>query len=344
MEADKKSTPPVDYAGTYFQGVYESTDNFQTFISANIPRLAVSALSLDHDNTTTPSTIYAGVTSLQQASVYQNTAGYGGAFVATNRAGLAGGIVGMKHPFAGELLEYHPVIAQLNSTGSPTLFSSYLASSSWDTPGGIAFDNIGNNLYVAGTTYGADFPIAGPTPTGSAYDGFASGFISKLGASPTPTSTSSGGPTPTATATSTGAPTATSTTTATATATTAATATATATPTATFTAATPTPTATPDGARIVAPPRVRLRPVGIGIGASSTANVVVRNAGRTGNLIGNISLTNNQAGNAFVLSAPGPFNIAPHGTLIGETITFTPDATSDSATLTITAMMRPDPR
>ena len=363
MEADVNSTTPVDYAGTYFEGVFESTDNFQSFISANIPLQKITALSLDHDNSTNPSTIYAGVTSLQQASVYENTAGYGGAFVATNRSALAGGILGMKHPFAGELLEYHPVIMELNPAGSSLLFSTYLASSSWDTPGGIAFDLAGNNLiYVAGTTYGSGFPVAGATPVGSAYENFASGFISKFG--PTPTSTASGGATPTATATATATPTATTsggptptttatptatrtatptttatstaTRTATATATATSTATATATPTATFTAptptSTPTATATPDGAEIVASKSVRFRPVGIGINTTSTAQLVIVNTGRTGNLIGSISTPTNAV---FGLST-NDFNILPRKAF-DVTVSCLPTAVTNDGSVTITS-------
>jgi hypothetical protein len=82
--------------------------------------------------------------------------------------------------------------------------------------------------------------------------------------------------------------------------------------------------------------KVMLKPIGIGTGTSSTAKVIIKNIGKTVGLIGDISLTNDQAETAFMLSSPGPFNIPPHGTL-RETITFTPDATSDSATITVTS-------
>src|SRR5205085_7427979 len=86
------------------------------------------------------------------------------------------------------------------------------------------------------------------------------------------------------------------------------TATASATATATV-APTPTATSTPIGAKIVAvPARLNLRPVGIGVGASSTAKLTIKNVGKSGDLSGNISIANSQAGNAFVLSAPGPFD------------------------------------
>jgi hypothetical protein len=299
MDADKNSTPPVDYAGTYAEGIFESTDNFNTFISSNIQLPGITGGAIDHDNSTpTHSTIYAGFNSLQQAYVYENTAGYNGTFVVTTLTDQPGAIRGLKSPLAGESLEFHPVVTEFNP-GTGLIFSTYLASSSWDTPGGIAIDPTGSDIYVAGTTYGADFPIAGPTPAGTGYDGFSNGFVSKIGPPPAATATATGTPGPTS-------------------------------------SATPTATATPNGAKISAPSKVTVKPVGIGIGASSTAKVIIKNIGNTGGLIGNISLTNNQAGTAFVLSSPGPFDIAAHGSLT-ETVTFTPDATLDGATLSITS-------
>jgi hypothetical protein len=308
MTADRNSTPPVDYAGTYAEGVFESTDSFNSFISANIPLSEITAGALDRDNSTSPATVFAGLSSLQQAYVYQNTSGYNGAFEVTTLANQPGSIRALKSPLAGELLEFHPVVAELNSTGTVLLFSTYLASSSWDTAGGIAVDPTGSNIYVAGTTYGSDFPIAAPTPSGAAYDGFSNGFVSKIGPATgvTATATATGSPAATATATGTIAP-------------------------------TPTATATPNGAKIVAvPAKVNLKPVGIGVvGAFSTAKLTIKNVGKTGDLIGTISLTNNQPGTAFSPSLTGPFDVPAHGTPLSETITFVPDGLSDGATITI---------
>jgi hypothetical protein len=77
-----------------------------------------------------------------------------------------------------------------------------------------------------------------------------------------------------------------------------------------------------------------LKAVGIGTGASSTANVIIKNIGKPGALTGTIALNNNQPGTAFSLSSPSTFDVPEHGTLT-ETITYTPDATSDTATLVI---------
>ena len=340
VNSDRNSSPAVDYAGTYYQGLYESTDNFNTFILASIPQFSYSALEIDRDNSTTPSTVFAGVSALDEGFVYQNAAGYHQAFTVTNYANQPGAVKGMKNPYVGELLQYHPVIAELNPSGSAITFSSYLGGLSYDSPGAIAVDPAGANIYVAGTTYSADFPTQGPQLT--SYHGFANGFIAKIGpagATATPTPTPTGSPTqtqtptptpsitPTATATPTGSPTPTQT----------QTPTATATPTL---APTATPTATPavPGKIVVAPARLNLKPVGIGVaGASSTAKLTIKNTSKTGTLTGNISITNSQAGTAFTLRSPGPFNVAARAPALTETVTFVPDALMDGATITITS-------
>lgn len=175
------------------------------------------------------------------------------------------------------------------------------------------------------TSSSSSTPTATPTSTAT----------STLSATPTSTMTATPAATPTRTTTPTPTPMRTQTATPTVTAT--PTSTSTATPTSTATAtSTPTLTPTPNGARIAAPTKVKMPAVGIGTGASSRANLVIRNAGKPGDLIGNISLTNNQPGAAFTMNSSGPFAIASGGKLI-ETITFTPDATFDGATITITS-------
>jgi hypothetical protein len=49
-------------------------------------------------------------------------------------------------------------VTKLNPTGSQLLYSTLLAGSGWDTPGGIAIDRAGN-AYVAGETSSQNFPI-----------------------------------------------------------------------------------------------------------------------------------------------------------------------------------------
>ena len=254
----------------------ESTDNFTTFIRANLSQFSYSAVELDRDNSTTPATVFAGVNAIDQAFVYENIGGFGGTFNETNFSNEPGSVKGLKSPYVGELLQFHPVVAELNPAGTMLTFSSYLAGSSFDSGGGIAVDPTGTNIYLAGTTFSSDFATKGTQM--SSYHGFASGFIAKIGPAPsgsaTATSTASSSATPTATATS-------------------------------SMSTTPTATATPNGAKISAPTKVTVKPIGIGISASSTAKVIIKNLGKTGGLIGNIAMSNNQAGTAFTLSCPG---------------------------------------
>lgn len=155
--------------------------------------------------------------------------------------------------------------------------------------------------------------------------------------SPTTTATTSATATPTVTATqtvtasATPTQTATTTPTATATPTTIATATETVTATATTTA---TPTPTPDGAKIRVAPAVNFKAVGIGTGTSSRGTLVIRNIGKSGNLIGSVTL--NQSATVFDVSNPGLFSI-PARQSMTENVSCIPDALNDAATLDITS-------
>ena len=102
-------------------------------------------------------------------------------------------------------------------------------------------------------------------------------------------------------------------------------------------AATPTPTqtpsgtATPNGAKISVPGALVLPATGIGLGTSTTKNLVIKNLGKTGNLIGTLTLSQPSP---FSLTTSTSFDIAPHAAAT-ETVTYLPDATVDSATITI---------
>ena len=259
MTSDYNSTPPVDYAGTYFSGAFESTDGFNSYRSASIPGLGFSTLALASDDSTSPATVYAGILYLQLGWVYENTSGYGGTFTQTNLAVQPGALSALAPPFAGALLQFHPIVGEINPTGTAVLFSTYLAGTSWDEGQGIAVDPAGDNIYLAGTTFSSDFPIeptSGPGPVNPSYDGFANGFIARIALNPSPTPSPSATATaatptpifspatPTRTPTPTLTPTPTPSSTPTATPTLTATATPTATPTVTATA-TATPTVTP---------------------------------------------------------------------------------------------------
>ncbi len=314
LTSDRNSTPVVDYAGTFFQGLYESTDNFTTFLRANVPQFSYSSLELDRDNSTSPATVFAGVNAIEEGFVYQNASGYGGAFTDTNYANLPGNVKGLKSPYVGDLLQDHPVVAELNPAGSQFTFSSYLAGSSYDEAGGIAVDPAGANIYVAGSTFSTDFPIAGTQLATN--HGFVNGFIAKMG--PSAAATSSSSPTPTPTATPTGSMSAT--------------------PTATPTAmgsetVTPTATPTPNGSKLKAPTSISFKPVGIGIGASSTAKLVIQNTSKVGNLIGNIG---NPSDPEFTFSASNSFSLPPKKS-ITITITMMPTGTAPTGTIAITS-------
>jgi hypothetical protein len=259
MVTDKQSNPPVDYAGTYFQGLISSHDGFSTFIAANVPVFLPSIFGLHANQATNPATIFAGAESLSQGSVIQNTTGYNTPFTLTNLSFVPGSVGALNGTLAAEFLQFHPVVVELNPTGTAILFSTYLAGTSWDVPTGVAVDPTGSNLYLAGTTYSANFPIAGPTPLNPNYDGFSNGFIAKIAPTaagptiaPTPSATATSTATSTLTATATTTATATQTATATGTATATRTATATLTATATATPTT-TATATPTGTATVSP-------------------------------------------------------------------------------------------
>jgi hypothetical protein len=66
---------------------------------------------------------------------------------------------------------------------------------------------------------------------------------------------------------------------------------------------------TPEGAKLVVSGSIRLRAVGIGVGAVSTAKLNIKNGGTGGNLLGSVVL--NQTRTAIRISSPGAFSIAP---------------------------------
>ena len=68
-------------------------------------------------------------------------------------------------------------VTRLNAAGSAKLYSTYLGSSSFDWATGIAVD-AGLNVYVAGYTSSAGFPVVGGVQAG--FNGFYDAFVSKL--------------------------------------------------------------------------------------------------------------------------------------------------------------------
>ncbi len=74
-------------------------------------------------------------------------------------------------------------VSKLNPTASRLLYSTLIAGSNWDTPGGIAIDAAGN-AYVAGDTASRDFPVTPgalqPANKADAEYEFKNGFVTKL--------------------------------------------------------------------------------------------------------------------------------------------------------------------
>jgi hypothetical protein len=71
--------------------------------------------------------------------------------------------------------------------------------------------------------------------------------------------------------------------------------------------------------------------IGIGLDTSTTKSFVIKNVGKTGNLIGSLTLAQPSA---FSITTSSNFDIAPHAAAT-ETVSYTPDATSDTAMLMI---------
>src|SRR5207302_1121338 len=70
-------------------------------------------------------------------------------------------------------------VTKMNATGTGLIFSTFLGGSGDDTPSGIAIDGRGN-VYVAGTTDSADFPVTRGAAETVFGGGGSDGFITKL--------------------------------------------------------------------------------------------------------------------------------------------------------------------
>ena len=109
------------------------------------------------------------------------------------------------------------------------------------------------------------------------------------------------------------------------------------TPTSTSAGATPTPTpsgiATPNGAKISVTGALVLPSGGIGLSTSTTKNLVIKNVGKTGDLIGTLTLSQPSA---FSITTSTSFDIAPHAAAT-ETVSYTPISIKDTATIAVTS-------
>jgi uncharacterized repeat protein (TIGR01451 family) len=80
------------------------------------------------------------------------------------------------HPFGGQ---YDAYVVKLDPTGSSLVFATHLGGTDWDFAQSIAVDS-SSNVYVAGNTASADFPVKNPYhPATTGHDG----FVTKIAAS-----------------------------------------------------------------------------------------------------------------------------------------------------------------
>ncbi len=69
-------------------------------------------------------------------------------------------------------------VAEINSTGTAMIYSTYLGGSTGEVGNGIAVDSSGN-AYITGNTYSSDFPMQSPLPT-SFFNSIEDAFVSEL--------------------------------------------------------------------------------------------------------------------------------------------------------------------
>lgn len=73
---------------------------------------------------------------------------------ATNNAAFP-----VRNPYQGYRGDQDAFVVKLNAAGNDLVYATYLGSTSRDEPGGIAVDFFGA-MYITGSTYGANYPIA----------------------------------------------------------------------------------------------------------------------------------------------------------------------------------------
>jgi hypothetical protein len=83
----------------------------------------------------------------------------------------------LNDPHPGQ--DWHAFVAEVNSSGSALVYSTYLGGSGKDVGNGIAVDNAGN-AYVTGSTESTDFPLVNPLQT--ANKGYFTAFVTKVNA------------------------------------------------------------------------------------------------------------------------------------------------------------------
>jgi Cep192 domain 4/Beta-propeller repeat len=102
----------------------------------------------------------------------------------SGNAWIAGFTYGGKFPVASPLQEasgglYDAVVSEIDPTGSTLLFSTYLGGKGNEAANGLALDSSGN-VYVAGDTFSADFPVTPSAMTTAYTEGSYDAWIAKI--------------------------------------------------------------------------------------------------------------------------------------------------------------------
>jgi hypothetical protein len=190
MAIDTTSTPPLVYAGTFGDGIYESSDGFNTFQHTIIePNARLHYLAMD-DKSGPPATLYVGVGDNQHLGTMWKTTDGG---VTYDRLGgddfnqpccFLPITVSLGILYTGNFLEQQALLEQTNPQGN-TSFQGILAGSSDQSILALGADSA-NNGYAAGFTFSSNYPnftSAGGAQLkfGGANGGFVNGFVTKVG-------------------------------------------------------------------------------------------------------------------------------------------------------------------
>jgi hypothetical protein len=191
MAIDTTSTPPLVYAGTFNDGVYESSDGFNTFQHVIIePNAKFHFVAMD-DRSGPPATLYVGVGDNQHFGTMWKTTDGGTTYAQLGGANfnqpccflpltVSAGLL-----YAGTFLEQDALLTQLNPQGT-TQFQGILAGSNNESILGLGSDGA-NNGYAAGYTFSLNYPNftsaggAQLTLGGAKGGGFVNGFVTKVG-------------------------------------------------------------------------------------------------------------------------------------------------------------------
>jgi photosystem II stability/assembly factor-like uncharacterized protein len=166
----------VVYAGTLSSDIFKSTDGgaHWKLLSTGIPESLVWVLAMSADSSIYAGTLGDGVLrSTDAGSTWQPlNAGLSSASVQALAVGNGGSVI-----YEGSFQVFHGFVTKLNASGSGIVYSSLLGGNADDFIMGISVDSAGS-AYVAGRTFSASFPTAGPNQSSNA--GLFDAFVTKL--------------------------------------------------------------------------------------------------------------------------------------------------------------------